>query len=756
MPSRSQETFGHIHRRRFIQYGSVIAGSMVALPVLGGNTSNTSSPADETFWFQKPLNILQTNIREIDAKDYDANAVVKYMLDTGCNVLVINAGAIVDNFRNPLRAAVVNPFMGSRDLLKDITTACKAAGIRVIARIDFRGASEEVYKKFPDWFMLNANKQPITTTYDYGDRKFTLYQSCYLGKHRTEYLNEFVSYILRNYQLDGIWHNAPGVNGICYCPTCTAAYKTATGSEIPVQQTASVAALDQYMEWKVGVADNHMNTIKKLIKTFGEDKVYCAEIFSMFTVENRINSGIDLNNARSHFNFLVSVAFLDSGNPEAPYYDLTYANTITKFLKSMVPEREAIILCGGNGTLHRMVSDPKIDYKIWLWEILSAGGRYWDNYFTDLPKAAYDKRNIYDHSDVFLFVRKHEKILERHAPVANVGIYFSKPTRMSYRTPPVEGDLFGAEIKGVESVLMENHIPHDFILEDMVSKEKLAKYDLIILPNIKCMSDNEVELIKNYVRDGGKLMATYETSLYDADAKVRKDFGLAEVFGVSYLGVKANTRMDNYQYIEQPSHPLVAKDSPYTVLLFNAGYTLHTKPMQGAKMIVALQPTIQNQPPDKSWVSKMSSEFPTVVENNYGKGKVLYYANQPDALTHSNGHQDMRNLLLRGVRYLAGSALPITTNAPESVHIGLTRSLITPGLYILSLVNTTSGPVRPIRSLLPVYDIQVKVKLPGRSVDMYKVLRAQGTNRVTAKGQELNIQLSKLQDFCAVQIQMKV
>src|SRR6476620_8865637 len=106
MSSGSKDTFGRIDRRRFIQYGSVIAGSMVALPVLGGNTSNASYPADETFWFQKPLNILQTNIRDIDAKDYDANAVVKYMLDTGCNVLVINAGAIVDNFRNPLRAAV--------------------------------------------------------------------------------------------------------------------------------------------------------------------------------------------------------------------------------------------------------------------------------------------------------------------------------------------------------------------------------------------------------------------------------------------------------------------------------------------------------------------------------------------------------------------------------------------------------------------------------------------------------------------------
>jgi hypothetical protein len=238
--------------------------------------------------------------------------------------------------------------------------------------------------------------------------------------------------------------------------------------------------LDRYMVWKVNVADNHMDGIKQLIKAFGQDKIYCAEIFSMYGVEGRINSGIDLNNARAHFDFLVSVAFVDSGDPDHTYQSLNYASTITKFLKSMAPEREAIILCGGNGTIHRMVSDPKVDYKVWLWEVLSSGGRFWDNYFTNIPDAAYDRRNIYDHKEVFLFVKKHEKILERNAPVANVGIYYSRPTRLSYREKLEEGDKFGSEIKGVETVLMENHIPHDFILDDQLSKEKLAQYKLLI------------------------------------------------------------------------------------------------------------------------------------------------------------------------------------------------------------------------------------------------------------------------------------
>jgi hypothetical protein len=755
VPEKNPSATSQLHRRESIHDSRMIAGGLAVSP-LSGQVSSPGNIGDnaEFFWYQKPLNILQTNIREIDARGYNAGSVVKYMLDTGCNVLVINAGGIVDFFQNPLPAGMTNKFMGSRDLLREISTACKAAGIRVIARIDFRGAEEEVYKKFPDWFMLNASKQPVSTTYEYGNRKLTLYSSCYLGKHRNEYLKELVSYILKNYPVDGIWHNAPGSNGICYCDRCTAAYKAATGKELPVDQRSSPEELDRYMVWKTGVADNYMDSIKKLIKSYGQDKIYCAEIFSMYGVEGRISSGIDLNNARSHFDFLVSVAFQDSGDPDRVYQNFNYANTITKFLKSMAPEREVIILCGGNGTQHRMVSDPKTDFKVWLWEVLSVGGRWWDNYFTNIPDAAYDRRNIYDHTEAFLFVREHEKILERHAPEANIGIYYSRPTRLSYREKLEEGDRFGNDIRGVETVLMENHIPHDFILDDQVSREKLAQYNLVILPNVRCMTEGEMKLLKNYVRNGGALLATYTSSLYDEKGKQRADYGLSELFGVRYDGKKENTRRDNYQYIVNKKHPLVEADSGQTELLFNAGFTALTRPLNSAQVVCTWVPTIQNQPPDKSWVEKFSTEYPTVVENKYGKGNVIYFANQPDLLSYEIGHPDPRNLLLRGIRYLAGNTIPIESTAPSSVHIGLTKSLLNPGEYILSLVNTTSGTVRPVRELIPVQNIRVKLRLKGKSVNRYNVLRSQGDCRIRTSGQQLEFVFSRLEDFSAVHIKM--
>ena len=724
-------------------------------PLLSIAEMTGNIPAKEgLFWYQKPVRIMHTVLREIDAKNYDANAVVDYLNKGGYNTLCVNAGGIVDFFQNPLPAGNVNKIMGNRDVLKEITEACKKSGIKVIARIDFRGVEEHVYQKFPDWFKKDPDQNPVKTT----NTKPVLYESCYSGKYRTEYANNFVSHVLKNYAVDGIWHNAPGFNGICYCASCKAAYTAASGKNIPILTAATDEELDSYMDWKAKAADLYMDRIKKTVKSFGQDKAYTAEVFSIYGVGQRIDSGIDLDSARRHFDILVSVAFLtENGQGQFfPYENLNYGSTIIKFLKSMVPEKEAVVMYGGNGTTHRLVIDPPQDLKIWLWQILSAGGRFWNCYFSNVPTLTSDNRNAFNETEAYLFVKANEKLLEQHVPVANIGIYYSKPTRIAYRQPMEEGDHFGAEIRGVEMIMMENHIPHDFILDDQLTIERLKKYKLVLLPNVRCMSDAEIEVFKTYVRNGGNLVGTYATSLYDVEGKERKDYGLNELFGVNYAGKKENTRRDNYQLIVDKQHPLVEPDSAQTELLFNAGYTALCKPAKNTKVICTWVPTIQNQPPDKSWVENLRTEFPTVVENNYGKGKVIYFSNQPDLLSFQVGHQDTRNLILRSIRYLAGNTIPIESNAPSSVNIGLTKSLINPGQYILSLVNTTSSPVRPIRELIPVHGIKVKLRLEGRSVASHKVLRSQGEFEVKSVGQNIELNIGKLEDYCSVNIQMNV
>ena len=665
-----------------------------------------------------PLRILQTVLREPDAANYDAKAVVAYMEKTGSNTLVVNGGGIVDFFQNPLPASNVNSMMGNRDVLREITEACHAAGMRVIARVDFRGVEEKIFRQYPEWFSLDQQQNPRQLTYT----RPQLYSSCYTGYYRNEHAQEFIKYIIANYNIDGIWHNSIGVQGLCYCKRCQQSFQKFSGESIP-SSDAGADKLDQFMVWKSAMADQHMEKMKQTVKSFGADKVYTAEVFSMFDAGNRVSDGIDLYMARDHFDFLVSVAFLTENTENIHYADLNYANTIVKFLKSMAPQKEAIILYGGNGTSHRYIMDPPVDLKVWLWQALAAGGRFWNCSFTgSYPAATYDRRTAFHQTEAYQFVKENEKLLSQHTSVANVGVYYSRATRLTFRNKSEEGDRFEAFIRGVETALIENHIPHDFIADDQVSKERLARYKVIVLANVRSLSDAELALIKEFVGNGGNIVATYETSLFNSDGVKRQDFGLAEVFGCSFTGEKINTRKDFYQVIADPTHYIVSPDSQQTQLLINAGYTLICKAAPTAKKICTYNPVVHNQPPEKAWTNAWAREYPTVLENTYKQGKSIYFANQPDLITFEFAHPDVRNLLARSVRYLAGDFIGLETNAPESVHTGLTRSLENPKEYIFSFVNTTSGPVRPLRNLLPVYDLSVQLNLEG------KLNRYQGTS----------------------------
>jgi hypothetical protein len=706
----------------------------------------------ETLWYRRPLRILQTVLREPDAKDYDAAAVVAYMQKTACNTLVVNAGGIVDFFQNPLPCANINRFMGSRDVLREISEACHAAGIHVIARVDFRGVEEPIFKQHPDWFSVDENGQPQQL--DYTTPK--LYTGCYNSYYRNEHAEEFISYLLSHYRLDGIWHNSIAVSGICYCPRCAESYRQETGSALPHIHDEP-AALSRYMAWKVKAADRHVARMRAAVKKFGPEKSYSAEVFGgMFSPNSALGSGIDLYNARDHFDIMVATAFLSENEEVIRYEELFHSATLVRLLKSMAPEKESLILYGDNGTSQRYIVDPMIDTRIWLWEALSVGGHFWNCGFTGkYPEAVDDRRGAFNSAQIYQFLRDHEAVFFDQVPVANVGIYYSRATRDFYRAASGERDSFGAAFQGMEQVLMQKHIPYDLLADDQLDAAHLRKYRVLILPNVRCLSDREVATLRAFVEGGGNLIGTYATSLHDETGHKRNDFALADVFGAHFTGQVADTRKDCYQYILEPRHPLVAADSGQTDLLLNAASTLLCHADEGATAICSYVPKVNNQPPEKAWVPSWNREYATMIDHRFGQGRAIYFTNQPDQITYEFGHQDAVEPIARALRLLLADEDLIATNAPASVHVSLTRGRERANEFVLSLVNTTGGPGRPVQNLLPVSNVEVSVRLPKFDQITHEVLRTQGQCHVELRGSSLMVKLSRLEDFSAVRIAIK-
>ena len=394
------------------------------------------------------------------------------------------------------------------------------------------------------------------------------------------------------------------------------------------------------------------------------------------------------------------------------------------------------------------------DTKIWLWEALSAGGRFWNCNFTGQhPAATLDRRNAFVSKDAYSFVKNNEKVLTRQTPVYDALIFYSKPTRIKFANRRKEDDYFGTPVRGVEEVLRENHIQYGFLPDEGFSNDKLKDLKLLILPNVACISDEHSAVIKKYVAEGGCLIATYETSLYDENGDQRKDFSLSELFGCTYSG-KANTVYDCYQRIVNRHKILSGFEN--TDLLINAGETILCNPpgKSSTSVLATYIPIIPNQPPEKAWTPVMQTDSPTITVNRYGKGTVVYFATQTGRLSFIGAHEDFRYTMRNAINYLLDGSAALTTNAPESVHINLTKNIDgTNNTYILSLVNHTSSPTRPIRSLVPVNNIKVKLNLPGYNLYSHKVLRSEGNVDINGTS-EIDIDIETLKEYCSISFEL--
>ena len=92
---------------------------------------------EEKHWWQGyPWRMLQTNLREIDMADIDADTYAEQLKEYGATVVTLNAAGIIASYQTQLDCQTQSPYLTGSSL-REIIDACHKRGIRVIARMDF-------------------------------------------------------------------------------------------------------------------------------------------------------------------------------------------------------------------------------------------------------------------------------------------------------------------------------------------------------------------------------------------------------------------------------------------------------------------------------------------------------------------------------------------------------------------------------------------------------------------------------------------
>ncbi|WGF87180.1 beta-galactosidase trimerization domain-containing protein [Marinivivus vitaminiproducens] len=581
-----------------------------------------TTPLADPPWWRQPYRMVQTNLRQTDAA-LDPRRVARQAREFGANVLLFNIGGIFAFYPTDLALHARNPFL-TGDLLGDMLKAAHDEGLKLVGRFDLSKATRIAYEAHPDWFVHNREGRPI--------RYNGTYQACVNGGWYQDYAHRIVREALGRYPVDGVFFNMFGYrnsdysgnyHGICVCRRCRERFRALYGRDLPEREDFSDPAYRDYLAFQQA-------TTAEL----------AADIYA--TIKD-VNPAIAMTGHR-HSSDLIRMEVqraVDRPAPEWPY---------------QAGEQARWAAAIGRGKTFSSTSTNFIDYA---WRFSSETGAYHMLRFAQqLAGGAsldYYLLGTFDQDDTkpFEHIRRlyawhgaHEDYYRDLRPAARIGLYESHKTAVHARATKT-GSVARACFKGAYRALVESRLPFDFIADQHADAADfdalLARYDVIVLPNVACLDDAEAAALDAYVAQGGVLLATGETGAYDAQGNERDALALA-CLPVERIALLRDGMRGAYFQLDPDWI-----DLPDTSLLYLDGWYVQATPREGARAVHRLLPPQRFGPPELCFPEVEASGAGALVQA-HGKGQAIYLPWLPEWLYDRDSLPDHRVLLTSLIR----------------------------------------------------------------------------------------------------------
>lgn len=265
----------------------------------------------------------------------------------------------------------------------------------------------------------------------------------------------------------------------------------------------------------------------------------------------------------------------------------------------------------------------------------------------------------------------------------------------------------------------------------------MNRYAAIFLPNVACMSEKTAAGLKEYVRQGGNLFATFETSLHDETGIRRADFALAEVFGVS--DARKIVGPNRWDFVQpRATSPLLEGWPPDLVpaTLYHVGARL-----KGGEALVTFM-----KPLAGSYAGiPEPSDAPALVVHGYGKGKAIYCGGDLGNALITYHFVEWSRLIENVLRDIAPSPV-VMENAPRSVEVVL-RSQREGQRLLLHLINFTGEMTRPIRRVLPLENVRITLRTKGEVKRVHTLMRPQTLAPRRSDGERVQFVAPRMEEY---------
>jgi len=679
-------------------------------------------------WFEKPVRMMRWDymgeferLKEVDLEQWAKEKKERWHVN--CEWIIGTPGVAPGTGHLTTFAAEGferYPGFEDFDLLREYLPHAKKYGIKLLVYLNMHWYSYEFAERHPDW------EQRTSSGESYG-RLHPLY-----GNGTTFCVNspwrEWAFNLIRETMksgVDGVFLDGPVVYpDCCYCEYCQEKFEKRYGKPIPKENWLEESWKD-FLEFREDSMAEFLRDARRSLKEVNPKGViflnsggWQASSWRVARDIQKVGNYQDFNGAEAFFHVhrgehnlyesaLMAKYLVAGGKPAVVFTHYMYGLWHYNLLPPWEIKRALVqtVACGANPWIafinKAYESDPGGLKPIEeIQGFLEENEEYYTSVRSEATVAVHSSMQtstfyISDIPELYRDVgtgKEQDLIVDRGT--GKVAIDWSVRKRMSEASK-------GESFLGFSVALWRGHIPFDVILDrDLERPDRLKHYETLILPNSACLSDRQVDAITNFVKDGGKVVASFETGLYDERGRKRNPKTLDDVLGVAdRVGAFPTLLGENYMKVVE-DYPPFAEGR----LLPRGPYCLKIKAVEEAET-----PLVFMEPIPRVYMPLTEeSEYPALVLSKFGGGSAAYFPQLIGLFYANYKMEEMGTLINQTVKRL-NTATPLHVEAPPTVQVEVYSQGASKERVIIHLVNNSGDMKRPISHMLPVENIKIKV-----------------------------------------------
>lgn len=705
-------------RRTFLKQAAALSAASLVPFDQGRSQAETDSatsgkaPAGAPGWYQRPMRWAQLSFVESDPGNYDRQFWLDYFQKIHADAAVLNAGGCVAFYPTEIPFHYRSRWLGNRDSFGELASGCRSLGMNVVARTDAHACHKDVYDAHPDWLALDehGNKRRHASDPDF-------WLTCALGPYNFEFMTSVHEEIMTRYKVDGIFTNRWSGSGMCYCEHCSANFRSFAGLELPRTSNPQDPARREYILWRQA----RLFELWQLWNT----KIQAIDPGASFIPNTGGGALSELDMRR--VGELASTLLADRQGRAGLMAPWANGKSAKEFRSTMGGKGVAGITSVRLEDKYRWKDSVQSgdELRLWFADGIAHGFR---PAFTKFNARPFDRRWLPVVEEIFQWHHAHEKYLRNERSLARIAMVYSQQTAAFYGGPDAASTVEDAGL-GFYQALIEARVPFEMVHDRQLDPEHLSRFRTLILPNIAALSTDQCERIQAFVRSGGSIVATYETSLYDEWGVIRENFGLSSLFGASYAGRREGPMLNSYLALQKDSkteqyHPLLAGFED-TSRIINGVHRVHVSPTTEATWSpLQVIPTYPDLPMEECFPGALASHEAGVFVNSVGRGRVVYFPWDVDRTFWEVLNVDHARLLKNAVLWATQEPAPLSVEGKGVLDIAIWGQRDSLTVHLVNLTNPMMMK-GPLREVIPLQNQRVRVQIPsGREVNRAKLLVA--------------------------------